>query len=147
MASDDFHDRPSEPDTASPPGSSANANSQSGTSAQSKQVQPADAAEQPPPKPFYRRPVLMTVLVILVVAAIIGGVRLVACSSQYESTNDAFIDGHVVEIAPKVPGYVSRILVADNQMVDAGELLVEIDARLSSGFGRSPSGGGFGRRE
>ncbi len=46
-----------------------------------------------------------------------------------ESTDDAFIDGHVVSISPKVSGHVSKVYVADNEMVKRGQLLFEIDTR------------------
>ena len=45
----------------------------------------------------------------------------------HESTDDAFIAGHVVSIAPRIAGQVSAVHVLDNQMVHSNELLVEID--------------------
>jgi len=47
----------------------------------------------------------------------------------FESTDDAFIDGGIVQISPRVPGQVVRVLVTDNQHVKKGDLLVELDAR------------------
>ncbi len=47
----------------------------------------------------------------------------------YESTDDAFIEGHVIPIAPQVSGPVVRLLVKDNQRVNKGDVLVEIDPR------------------
>jgi membrane fusion protein, multidrug efflux system len=46
-----------------------------------------------------------------------------------ESTDDAYVGGNVTPLAPHVPGFVSKILVADNQYVKAGELLVTLDDR------------------
>ncbi|MDE2258829.1 MAG: HlyD family secretion protein [Betaproteobacteria bacterium] len=46
-----------------------------------------------------------------------------------ESTDDAFIESNVVQISPHVGGYVTRVLVTDNQWVKAGDVLAEIDAR------------------
>ncbi len=46
-----------------------------------------------------------------------------------ESTDDAFIESNVVQISPHVGGYVTRVLVNDNQWVKAGDVLAEIDAR------------------
>jgi membrane fusion protein (multidrug efflux system) len=51
------------------------------------------------------------------------------CVAPYESTDDAFIDGYVTLISPRVPGQVARLAVTDNQEVKAGDLLVEIDPR------------------
>jgi membrane fusion protein (multidrug efflux system) len=45
----------------------------------------------------------------------------------HESTDDAFIEGHVVAIAPRVAGQVRAVPVLDNQLVHSNDLLVEID--------------------
>jgi membrane fusion protein (multidrug efflux system) len=44
-----------------------------------------------------------------------------------ESTDDAFIAGHITSIAPRVAGQVAAVYVNDNQMVRSNDLLVEID--------------------
>jgi membrane fusion protein (multidrug efflux system) len=64
----------------------------------------------------------------LVVAAVVG-VGYWLHSRQFESTDDAFIEGHATQVSPKVTGYVQRIHIDDNQLVKAGDLLVEIDPR------------------
>ncbi len=43
------------------------------------------------------------------------------------STDDAFVNGHVTFVAPRVPGQVQRVLVDDNNRVHAGDLLVQLD--------------------
>jgi membrane fusion protein (multidrug efflux system) len=43
------------------------------------------------------------------------------------STDDAYVDGHVTFVAPRVVGQVSRVLVDDNNRVRRGDLLVELD--------------------
>jgi membrane fusion protein (multidrug efflux system) len=53
----------------------------------------------------------------------------VLCVAPYESTDDAFLDGYVTLVSPRVPGQVTRLLVTDNQEVQAGDVLVEIDPR------------------
>jgi membrane fusion protein (multidrug efflux system) len=45
----------------------------------------------------------------------------------HESTDDAFIEAHVVSIAPRVGGQVLAVHVLDNQLVHSNDLLVEID--------------------
>jgi len=47
----------------------------------------------------------------------------------HESTDDAQVDAHVTPVAARVGGTVLRVPVADNQTVEAGTVLVEIDAR------------------
>jgi len=49
--------------------------------------------------------------------------------APYESTDDAFIDGYVTLVSPRVAGQVARLAVTDNQEVKAGDVLVEIDPR------------------
>ena len=44
-----------------------------------------------------------------------------------ESTDDAFIAGHIISIAPRISGQVSGVYVLDNQLVHSNQLLVEID--------------------
>jgi membrane fusion protein (multidrug efflux system) len=43
------------------------------------------------------------------------------------STDDAYMNGHVTCVAPRVPGQVSRVLVDDNERVSKGDLLVQLD--------------------
>src|ERR1700754_421654 len=90
-----------------------------------KLVPPASPAK----RPFYkRRGVLIIAAVVLLVGAIVG-VRYWLYARSHESTDDAFIDGHIIQISPKAAGYVAKIHVDDNQQVKAGDLLVEIDPR------------------
>lgn len=44
-----------------------------------------------------------------------------------ETTDDAFLEAHVMQVAPQIAGTVKRVLVNDNQEVKAGDLLVELD--------------------
>ena len=48
-------------------------------------------------------------------------------SRHYETTDDAFVDAHAERVAPQVSGRVARVLVDDNERVEAGQVLVEID--------------------
>jgi len=45
----------------------------------------------------------------------------------HEKTDDAFIAGHIVAIAPRISGQVAGVYVLDNQVVHSNQLLVEID--------------------
>ena len=66
-----------------------------------------------------------------------GGILLVAATAglfywlyvrQFEYTDDAFINGEVVQISPKISAYVARVFVKENQFVKKGDLLVELNA-------------------
>jgi membrane fusion protein (multidrug efflux system) len=55
------------------------------------------------------------------------GLALLVNTLTHESTDDAFIAGHIVSIAPRIAGQVSAVYVLDNQLVKSNDLLVEID--------------------
>lgn len=80
-------------------------------------------------KPFYRRPRVLIVAAVLLIIGAIFGVRYWLYARSHESTDDAFIDGHIIQLSPKVAGYVAKVYVTDNQQVKAGDLLAEIDPR------------------
>jgi membrane fusion protein (multidrug efflux system) len=65
----------------------------------------------------------------LVLAGLAVGIPYYLYAISHESTDDAFIDGHIVAISPRVSGHVARVYVTDNQKVAAGDLLVELDPR------------------
>jgi len=73
-----------------------------------------------------RRRVVIAAAVLAIAALAIGG-RYYLWAVWHESTDDAFIDGHIVHVAPQVAGRVLQVSVTDNQPVRAGDLIVEID--------------------
>ncbi|HET7538786.1 MAG TPA: HlyD family secretion protein [Polyangiaceae bacterium] len=62
------------------------------------------------------------------VAALIGGAVYLHGKGK-ESTDDAFVESHVANVAPRVQGQVMHVLVHDNQAVNVGDVLVELDDR------------------
>jgi membrane fusion protein (multidrug efflux system) len=50
-------------------------------------------------------------------------------SAGYESTDDAQVDGHISVVSARIPGTASAVYVTDNQSVDAGQPLVDLDPR------------------
>ena len=60
---------------------------------------------------------------------VIGGLVFLANSAAYQSTDDAFIDGHIVPISAKIAGRVQSVYVTDNQDVEKGATVVELDPR------------------
>ena len=63
------------------------------------------------------------------VAAAVLGVRYYLHARLHESTDDAFVEGHVIPVSPRVAGHVLRVHIRDNQQVQGGDLLVELDPR------------------
>jgi membrane fusion protein (multidrug efflux system) len=69
--------------------------------------------------------VLPAVAAILAVA---GGIGLLTGAGK-ETTDDAFLEAHVANVATRIPGQVRAVLVADNQEVNQGDVLVALDDR------------------
>ncbi|MBP2298825.1 HlyD family secretion protein [Azospirillum picis] len=77
-----------------------------------------------------RHPVAIIVgLVVLALLAVGGYIYWLRNIHPFETTDDAFVDSRQFPIAPKVTGYVTEVAVADNQHVQAGDLLFRIDPR------------------
>ena len=80
-------------------------------------------------RPLYRRPAFLIIAALVLIVGAIIGVRYWLYARSHESTDDAFIDGRVVQLSPKVTGYVAKVYVKDNQQVKEGDLIAELDAR------------------
>jgi membrane fusion protein, multidrug efflux system len=93
-------------------------------------LRPTDSAKTTPPanqRFTPRRKLLIGVLGALVIAAAVYGIPWIRFMLSTVSTDDAFVNGHVTFVAPRVRGQVSRVLVDDNNRVYKGDLLVELD--------------------
>jgi len=75
-----------------------------------------------------RRLLLQAGGAVLAFAALVFAWRAWRYGRSHESTDDAQIDGHIVPVLARVGGYVSAVMVEDNQRVQAGQLLVRIDS-------------------
>ena len=75
------------------------------------------------------RVVLLIGGVILLIAAGVGLFNWWTVGRFMQSTNDAYLRADQVVVSPKVQGYVTQVLVSDNQQVAAGQPLVRIDPR------------------
>jgi membrane fusion protein, multidrug efflux system len=67
------------------------------------------------------------VILIIAVVVIVGGLFLWRYLSSYESTDDAQADVHLYPVSARISGYVIRVSVNDNQWVNKGDVLVEVD--------------------
>ena len=72
---------------------------------------------------------LIIIAIIVGLAVVAGGVCYWLYARQFETTDDAFIDGHVSQISPQASGRILTLSIVDNQKVEAGQLLAEIDPR------------------
>lgn len=103
---------------------------------------PAPKAEARPASPppsqdaeasYKRRAALLgtprakSIVVVALIVLLVGGFFLWRYFGSYESTDDAQIDGHINSVSARVSGHVVKLNVEDNQYVEKGTLLVEID--------------------
>jgi membrane fusion protein (multidrug efflux system) len=87
----------------------------------------SDGGGKEPDKPHSKKP-LIIIGIVVVVLAIVAAIVWFLHRNQV-STDDAYTDGNVVTIVPKVSGYVIGLYVDDNSRVRKGDLLVRIDSR------------------
>ena len=65
--------------------------------------------------------------VLLAVSVLAVGFFWVFTEDVNPSTDDAQVDGHSIVIAPRVPGYVQKMLIDDNTHVKQGDLMIQLD--------------------
>ncbi len=70
-------------------------------------------------------PILLVVTAVLIVVSVL----LYRHFAAWESTDDAQIDGYIYPVSARVSGYVTRVTVDENQYVDAGTVLVQLDPK------------------
>lgn len=86
-----------------------------------------ELADTPPARrPLFQRAGFWIVLVLLIGGLATAGFLYWQHSRQFEETDDAFVDAHVVRIAPQVAGTLVQVADVDNQHVRAGQLLAVI---------------------
>jgi membrane fusion protein (multidrug efflux system) len=99
----------------------------SGTSSESSRP---NNGGTPKPRPSKAALWVFAGVVLMVAASAASWIVYYETRGKYfESTNDACVDADMVTVAPKVPGYVDQVFVANNETVRAGQPLVHIDAR------------------
>jgi membrane fusion protein, multidrug efflux system len=116
-----------EPTTQSPPGQGA-AND-TATESHERSTKPLPATE----RDYHTRPSrakssgFRIAIVIAIIVLLVIGFFAYRYFTSYESTDDAQIDGHINSVSARVSGHVIKLNVQDNQYVQAGTVLVEID--------------------
>src|SRR5882672_5309538 len=94
-------------------------------------VDPGRESAIPPPPPRYKRSHTRRNIIIgvIVLVALVGGLFLWRYLGTYESTDDAQVDAHLYPVSARISGYVTKVNVDDNQYVQEGAVLVEIDPK------------------
>ncbi|MGO9950598.1 MAG: HlyD family secretion protein [Dissulfurispiraceae bacterium] len=73
-----------------------------------------------------KKKITVTVFMILLVAGLVILFFYLDYKATHITTDDAFVDGRVYSVAPKISGTVKTVNVEDNQLVKKGDILVEI---------------------
>lgn len=103
---------------------------------ETKQSPPASAeksvtaTEQPEPNakaPSKRRRILIVAAIVAGIFLLVFGIPRVIRVFNTVSTDDAYVNGYVTFVAPRVSGQVARVLVDNNNRVKKGDVLVELD--------------------
>ena len=89
----------------------------------SEQSRPTEERPEPTGQPSRRRFIIIGLVAVLVVGALLFWWH----STFYEDTDDASVDGHLVQISARINGHVAKVNVNENQYVEAGTVMVEID--------------------
>jgi len=92
----------------------------------------ASVYSEPPPEKKYspaerRKRRRNLIVLIAAVVVVVVGLLLWRYLSSYESTDDAQADVHLYPVSARISGYVIHVSVNDNQWVNKGDVLVEID--------------------
>ncbi|MHB1935263.1 MAG: HlyD family secretion protein [Acidobacteriaceae bacterium] len=124
LQADSVNGRPGEDQSATVPSSARN-DRRADTNGNQKDAPPEDTElHHEAPRTHKRFFIIGAVVLVLL------GVGLYWWhSTYYESTDDAQIDGNLVQISARMKGYISKVNVQDNQQVQQGQVLVEIDPR------------------
>ena len=93
-------------------------------------AKPSGTGVGPGRPPSRRRKGLWRILGVGVILAIVViSIALYRYYAVWESTDDAQIDGYIYPVSSRIPGYVTRVTVDDNQYVEAGTVLVQLDMK------------------
>jgi len=97
------------------------------TSQPSDQSIVPESQPKPTTRPARKHRWKLIAVVLLLVAALLVGIPSILRALNTVSTDDAYVNGYVTFVAPRVSGQVARVLVDDNNRVKIGDVLVELD--------------------
>lgn len=87
-----------------------------------------NSTEQIIPGNAKRKTALLTITGVIGVIAIVYGVYWIINSGKHETTDNAYVNGNIVQITPQITGTVNAIKAQDTDFVRAGKTLVKLDA-------------------
>ncbi len=111
------------------------ASSSTGSGVRAGAAAPVSGVEASPPRPAptngmsKRKRIFLVGGGLLLLLGLVFGIPWYLHAEKYVSTDDAFVQAHVVMIAPQIAAPVLRVKVLDNQVVKKGQVLVTLDPR------------------
>ncbi len=85
------------------------------------------AGDNAPGSSLLRNAALAVGALIVAAAGVVYGLEWWTTGRFVESTNNAYVRGEITPISPRVSGYVTELLVSDNEQVDKGDVLLKIE--------------------
>jgi len=84
-----------------------------------------DRPEDQAPQKSSKRFIIIGVVAVLVIVALLWWWH----STYYEDTDDAQVNGHLIQISSRIVGHVLKVNVDENQYVEAGTVIAELDPK------------------
>ncbi len=126
---DSAHVEETKPDEIILPEDSENEEIQTPVADKNHEIPEEEGGEDAEETPKKRSKLPFIIIGAIVFIGAIGGLIYWLDARNYESTDDAFIDGDIIQVSPKVTAYVKKIYVDSNATVHKGDLLVELDTK------------------
>lgn len=79
------------------------------------------------PEETKKKKIPLWVIITAVVAAIAATAVFIINGMKYQSTDDAYVEAHMVQVAPKVAGQITELYIQDNQKINEGDIVAKID--------------------
>ncbi len=93
------------------------------------QGQPAQRSAGPEPTDPRIKSRRRFIVIGIVAVVVVGTLLFWWHSTYYEDTDDAQVDGHLIQISARITGHVTKVNVNENQFVEKGTVLVELDPK------------------
>ncbi|MDD3013247.1 MAG: HlyD family secretion protein [Candidatus Gastranaerophilales bacterium] len=74
-----------------------------------------------------RKRIIIPIIMVIIIVTI--GLYYYNQAITFVSTDDAYIEGHTIQLSPKVSGNIAKVCIEDNQKIKKGQLIAEIDPR------------------
>ncbi len=68
----------------------------------------------------------VVVPIVSAILLILFGIYAAIYSTRFQTTDDAFVEGHIISVAPKVAGPIEKLFVDDNELVKEGQIIAKI---------------------